>query len=65
MKYIILIFLIITGLLLVMSAAVCIIILPLNPYDIPIVLNDTIEYSDTVFELIGYDLGGLIIFIIL
>lgn len=64
MKYIILIFLIITGLLLVMSAAVCIIILPLNPYDIPIVLNDTIEYSDTVFELIGYDLGGLIIFII-
>lgn len=65
MKYIVLIFLIVTGLILLLSAeATVAAVFSIYPPEIPIVLVGTEEYDAAVQELIGYDFGGLAFFVI-
>lgn len=64
MKYIILVLLIIIGYFLACSTLSCFGIIPFEPHKIPIVLNNTDEYTLAVASLIGWDFGSLFWFII-
>ena len=64
MKYIAIIVLIVSGFFLTASILLCLGIMPMESYNVPIVLLNTVEYDSSVEELVGLNFSGLILFIV-